>query len=779
MTEAKISGEVRWWTKEIELAKKRDKNFRKEGDRVRAIYSGDKTDTTPFNILYSNTETMLPALYARTPKPIVRRRFKDDDQLGRAAAMVGERSLDFLIDTNIEGYETFDDAMRDTVFDALVPGRGVARVKYEAETVEIEESGAAEIERDPDEPEEESEPLMSKAWESVCMESVGWNRVVFGYARKWAKVPWIAFEHYFTRGEAKEMFGAAVASKMKYTTAKQRDDDESARSDVDEGDDTKTCLVYEIWRKKGNRVLFFSPSYPHGYLKEEDDPLELTGFFPVPKPLQLLRLTDELNARSLYLVYENQAKELNRISVRINRIVEALKVRGAYDGSLGGSLATLLDAEDNTLTATENASGLAMEGGLDKYIWFMPVDKLVLVLQQLIVAREQCKQVIYEVSGLSDILRGSTDANETATAQNIKNQWGSLRLKMHQREVQRFVRDALRLMLEVAAKKFSPDTFARITGLPYVTAQDKAMAQQIVQMAQMQGMQPDPQAMKAAQTPSWEEIKQILADDLSRSYRVDIETDSTIEIDEAMDRENMSQALAALSQFVSGIGPMVQEGIMPFEAAKSMLMVMSRKFRFGTEIEEQLKAMQAPQPKQDPEALQKQMEEEKQRLMLEVKAADDKAKAEDAVRKASLETDYVKKSADLDVRELKLQAEEQRLNLERQLGDERRNLESERLRIVADSAKKDIANKEALHHLKTQKMSVEKVVDNKANEVIGTSMQNMQELVKELAMLVTQNHSQQQEMMQTLMAALTAPKIRKPVRDPKTRELLHVEESVA
>ena len=44
--------------------------------------------------------------------------------------------------------------------------------------------------------------------------------------------------------------------------------------------------------------------------------------------------------------------------------------------------------------------------------------------------REQIKAVIYELTGLSDIARGASKASETLGAQQLKSQWGSIRLKV-------------------------------------------------------------------------------------------------------------------------------------------------------------------------------------------------------------------------------------------------------------------------------------------------------------------------------------------------------------
>jgi hypothetical protein len=62
------------------------------------------------------------------PVPVVQRRFKDEDPLGKAAALAGQRLLAFLLDTNLDGYETFHDVMLSGVMNGLLPGRGESRI---------------------------------------------------------------------------------------------------------------------------------------------------------------------------------------------------------------------------------------------------------------------------------------------------------------------------------------------------------------------------------------------------------------------------------------------------------------------------------------------------------------------------------------------------------------------------------------------------------------------------------------------------------------------------
>jgi len=124
------------WIKEIEACRKREKDYREAGQRIQSLYDGCKAAETPFNILYSNTETLLPALYSAIPRPVVQRRFKDEDPLGKAAAQAGQRGLEFMVDTNVEGYEVFTDGMESATLDGLLPGRAFTAVVFDAKFIE-------------------------------------------------------------------------------------------------------------------------------------------------------------------------------------------------------------------------------------------------------------------------------------------------------------------------------------------------------------------------------------------------------------------------------------------------------------------------------------------------------------------------------------------------------------------------------------------------------------------------------------------------------------------
>ena len=671
---AKADPKVQSWLKELDAARKRVKDYRKDGARVVKLYEGGKASESPFNILYSNTETLAPALYNNVPRPVVQRRFKDDDPLGKVASDVARRSLEFLIDNELGDYTPFDDLMTQAVLEALVPGEGVTWFKYDASIVEQPEpnsptegqedqTGEGEVEAQ--QGEIHVEPLEQVDYETVCGEAVPWDRFLHGYAKQWKDVPWVAREHFMTREELVKNFGEEIGHRIPLNISGKA----HAQSSDDGDDDTEKVLdaegvdlghVFEIWDKETRMVRFLAPSYPAGFVKEVEDPLQLSGFFPMPRPLMLFPKISSLVPVPLYTMYEEQAKELNRITVRINKIVQALKVRGFYDSTLEG-LDKVLAADDNILIPAENVAAMQQGQTLEKAIWLMPLEKLVAVLQQLYVQRQQVKQVIYEITGISDILRGASVASETATAQNIKNQWGTLRLKKMQKQVARYVRDCLRIMGEIAMTKFSQQTLSQMTGLQFPTAQQKQQAQMVLQQLQAQAQQmaqqppmpgqppaqppaPPPQLLAAAQLPSWEEIMGLLANDLQRNYRIDVETNSTVDAEATEDKANMGEFLNAIAQFMNGAAPLVQQGVLPFDAAKSILLAVTRRYRFGPEVEDDLKKMQPPQPqgngadakaKADLEAAQAEQKVKMEMLAMDkqLKEAETAAKLEELKRR--------------------------------------------------------------------------------------------------------------------------------------------------
>lgn len=649
---------VERWLKQIKDAEAREKKYRTSTKNYVEEYEGARESRTPFAILYSNVETLAPSIYNSRPIPIVERRYKDADPLGKAGAEVSTRMLKFLLEEESVDYDSFDDLMQSAVINGLVTNRGVTRFRYTAS--EVNEGDFVRFEN-----------------ECVFGEEVRWDKFLHGYARSWKKVPWIAFELDMSPTEFREEFPDV-----------KPDLEKPDKEQMQENKGAQVVRVYEIWDKASKKVYFLSPFHKEGFLRELDDPLRLKGFFPTPRPLNFQRKLSTLVPTPLYCHYEEQAKELNELTRRLRAIIKACKVRGFYDNTIDG-LDKLLDSEDNTLLPIENRSAMPEGMGLDKMLWLMPLNELVQTAQTLYQAREQCKQVIYEITGISDILRGASVASETATAQNIKNQWGTLRLKKMQKEVQRYVKDCMKIMLEIGVSNFEIETVKQMTNLPFVTQAEKMQAQAQGEAAAMQQAPIPPELIQVLQRPSWEEVLGLLKNDVLRNYRIDIETNSTIDAEAAGDKQEIAELLNALSQFMNGIAPLVQQGAMPFDVAKQILLAVSRRYTFGAQLEDALNGMQAPQPQSSGED--------------EAKAQVAKVEAERAQAEFQMDMARAQREEQLAAQEHQFKMQE--MAAKAQIEREKMALEQARVKLEAIQLNNKLAFEERRHKMKMESVS--------------------------------------------------------------------------
>jgi len=680
---------VRYWLNAIDAAGKAEEDWRKEADGAVAVYRGDKdadnifARSREFNIFHSNIETTLPAIYNSTPVPDVRRRFGDKDGVARVISQLIERNLSYAVDS----YD-FDETMRTALFDASVAGRGVIRVRYKPYFTEMAPTpGEAEDmgEQYPEEPEApegvanvaQPEPNEVLSYEEVGCEYVPWKRFRMGPADEWSGVPWIAFEHLLSRDELEKLTGdekraQAVALDCKIGGDPAGSDDESR---APESDITRRARVWEIWDREDGKVIFIAAGYADEPLLEEDDPLGLENFFPIPRPIQWISTPGNMVPVCPYSIYRALVEELNEITFRIKRLVRQIRVRGGYAGGQS-DINSLAMADDGELVPFANLEMLLADGGdINKMLLWWPIEPQVKALAQLYAQREQVKQTIYEVTGISDIVRGASKASETATAQEIKNQWGSLRIQKMQQEVQRFARDLFRLKAEIIATKFAPETVMMVAGIQLMPQAQKQALQGQMQMMQGQGGQPGqpgaqppqapqlpPEMEKALKEPALEEVFSVMQSDMLRAYRIDIESDSTIRGDLTRNQRAMSDFLGGTAQYIAAVGPAVQAGQMDPQVAVEIFAAFSRNFKLGKQVEDALEKMAEDAAKPKPPTPNPEEEKNKAALQLEqqkaqVQQQSDMAKLQLEQRKMEMQAqhDQVKAQSDMALAQQKMQ----------------------------------------------------------------------------------------------------------------------------
>lgn len=571
----KRDGLATYWREEIERAKKRHRTFWENGDAVVDAYRLQKADGNEasskdkYNILYSSTETIRPNLYAQSPK--VRSALRNKDTAS-APARMGALLLEGCVEY-IKQEEDFDDLMDSAVEDLLLPGLGTAFVRYEARFTDKTDENGTKVPVAGGKKNEYEQELLD---EMVKIDYIYWQDFLTGVSRTWRGMPWVAKRLWQNRSQATARFGAEKANQLKYMTR------ETTGREAD--NPSETAEVWEIWDREKKTVYWYADDASE-LLDTKEDPLKLKNFFPCPRPMRAVSNTRTFVPRALYSQYKSQAETLNILTKRIRLLGEALRVVGLYDGSQTKLADILNPAAGNRMIGVDAWAIFAQNGGINGAVQWVPIDEVVKVLGELLKAREVCKAEIYEITGFSDIVRGVSKASETLGAQNLKANWASARVKKMQKEVQRFARDLLALAGELVAEHCSPEAIALFSGLEIPTGQQVQRSPDLQQKIQL-----------------FTQACAFIRNEARRVASIDIETDSTLMADDAIEREDRAKFLAAAGAFLQQAVPAMEATPELGPLLGALLMFTVRSFPSARIVEDEFVKVQqamANRPKPD------------------------------------------------------------------------------------------------------------------------------------------------------------------------------------
>jgi len=672
---------AKFWQSQLELADKDQGDWEKDGKSVVDRYRAEskrakKGDARWFNILFSNTETLKSTLYGRTAKPDVRRRFADKDPAAREAAEVIERALIYCA----EQYDV-DKCIEPALHDYLLPGRGVVRVEYEPiikERPVIDQMTAMPTMGD------DGKPQMEEfvADQIVREQYVYWKDYRQSPARVFAKNWWIAFRHIMSREDLRDN-EFKNADKIPLNWEPDREDNK------DVPDDLKKAEVWEIWDKSRRKRIWIVKGYIDP-LKVEDDPYGLEGFFPMPEPIVSIQDTETMVPRPEYFEYRDQAEDLDEIVGRISKLTKALRRRGVYDQSVK-ELKRLATAGDNQFIPVENWGALSTKGGLQAAFQSEDISLIAVVLKELYLQRDMLVQGIYELTGIADIMRGSSDPNETLGAQQLKAQFGSTRIKRRQRAVQKWIRDLYKIKAELMAEHFEPQVLSQMTGVQV--------------------------------TP---EIVEILRSDKLRGYRIDIETDSTVFEDEAAVKQQTTELIGAIGTFMKEGLPVVQAAPEMAPLAFELLELAVRRLKQGRSIEDVIEntkesvmqkveqAKQNPQP--SPEAQKAEAEKAKMQMQAQLEQQSAQAEAQRAQEMHAL---------DMQAKQEELAFKREELELKRQEMQMKMQMQGQQMQMDFASKQQDMA-------LEGQQREMEMEASEREHELGAEAMEHKHEMGLEM-----------------------------------------------
>lgn len=537
---------------------------------------------TKLDMFWASFEVLKPAIYARPPQPVVAPLFKDNKRLQNTTAELLERCA-------ISAFKRTDinSVMLQARDDLLFAGRGALWLSYESgddgQCVHIEHKDRLDFLHEP--------------------------------ARYWSEVGWVAGAAWLTREQMEKRFNKEIAEEAAYTTRREDEADAEAKRAV-----APKCKVWEVWHKADKKVYWVSEGVDR-FLDEDDPHLTLTDFFPCPKPAYATLRRRTLIPTPDWQRYAVHFRKISDLTGRIYLLLDSVRMKGLIPagGDIGDAVEQLMTSDDDQMLVPVPGAAMLNQGA-NGFVSWLPLTELAAAIQGLIEARSQLISDFYELSGISDIMRGATDADETLGAQQLKSQYGSVRVREKSAELQRCAADAVKIAAEIIADKFTSETLLDMAQMEIPTkaaikkrikeiedaAEDelKAVQKQAQEAAQQGQEQIDPQqaaqAFQQAQQGvlakyapmlaeaegqvALEDVMKLLRDDRTRSFTFEIESSSTIltdELQEKASRNEFIQAFTSASQALMGMvamgdagaklaGELMRFTLAPYRAGRSL-----------------------------------------------------------------------------------------------------------------------------------------------------------------------------------------------------------------
>jgi hypothetical protein len=589
------------WMKRAEAISKRYRDY----DEA----EGSKKERADFNILWSNIQTLLPATFARLPKPDVSRRWRDNDPVGRVASLLLERALSF----EIEHYYDYKAAMNGCVLDRFLGGRGTAWVRYEPHFSALPgmPDDGVQITEDAD----EAEPLGEQIeYECAPVDYVHWRDFGHSLARTWEEVTAVWRKVYLDRQAVAERFGEEWVSKIPFDTKPAvTTDSQQKTSGLNE---KHLACIYEIWDKATGNAIWLSKSLGQ-IIDKRPDPLGLECFFPCPRPLFATMTTDTLVPVPDYKMYQDQAKQLDKLYARIDGLIDMLVVKGVYDAAVPELARLFKEATNGTLIPVKSWQGFSEKAGLKGSLDILDIAPIVAALNEAYAAAERMENSIYQLVGISDIVRGASDPAETYGAQKLKGQYGNMRLRSKQEEVAQFATSLLQIKAEIICSHFQPQTFLRISAADQLTPEDQQLVPQALQL--LMG--------ERAFNPEADTEEGPLA-----AFRIEVSSDSMVQMDEQQEKAESTQFLGAVSGYISQVTQAAQTSPQILPLAVGLLKFGVTRFKVGKQVEGMIdqmlddlvkQAQQPQEPKPDPEMIKAQAQIQAKQAEIQAKSQAD------------------------------------------------------------------------------------------------------------------------------------------------------------
>lgn len=694
------SDSVRTWRDELKQAGKRFKDFHDDAEvAVRRYLDDEKGAETAsvaakrLSLFHSNVNTLRSNLFAQIPQAEADRRYFDpaDDVARTAAEMVSRILNNDMNNPQDQGNESLKAGLQDK----LIAGLGMVRFRYkmteEDDPSITPESLAAQFPEGV--PEDYEVPKIKKHEECEPVYTY-WKDVLWGPCRVWGP-DWMAFRAYMTKEEVTERFGEKIAMAIPYGREQVSGDGASPGlfSDYDDNKRvTPEAEIWEIWDKLKKKVLWVVLGYDK-FLDQKDDIIEVPGFYPTPRPLISNTTSAKFLPRPDYAIHKGLYEEIDELETRMAYLTRACKAVGVYDAANTSVKRIMSEAVENELIPVENWAIFSERGGMKGAIDWMPIADIVNALQVCGQQQQMRIEQLYQVTGMSDIIRGQATKSATATEQKIKAQFASVRLQFMQDEFAEYVSDLMNIKVAIIRNVYDPQRIIELSNV--MATPDAQFAQQAVELIK--------------NTDQF-------------NIRVVVKADSLMQKNLEAIKGERTELLQGIAQFIGMAQPMIQMspesapflfqmlqfGVSTFDGASEMeglfdqwvqslqMMLEQKKSQPPPPTDEQIKVQGQLQIEQAKQQGTMQIEGQKMQAEQQNKQADFQLEVQKMQLEAQIERE--KADAELVIEEKRFALEREKMAAEMQMAREKHAMEMEKLQasIVADERKAQISERSAM-----------------------------------------------------------------------------------
>lgn len=573
---------------DIQLSQRAFKTYNDFCDRIDRIYSDrDEMGETlgvigltdrRYDLFWASIEVLKPAIYAKPPAVVVKPRYSDANATDKMTAEMLER----VINSEFERGH-LNESMLMVRDDMALLNRGVLWCTHD------DEDGNA-----------------------VCTEWLDREDFAHDPARCWRDVRWVARRAWLTLEEMKERFEGVSDDLWQRAFFGEKRDNGGYYYGEDEGIPEKAA-VWEYWDREKNRVRWVVEGIDQ-FLDDAKPHMNLTDFFPCPRPAYGTLIRRTLVPQPDYKRYAVHLDQVNDLTRRIYDLLDRIRVMGfvAGGGDIGSAVQTALaEVDSSAIIIPVPGAALTASGGAANMIAWLPLDIIASTITGMIEARAQLFADFDRLSGISDIMRGETEAEETLGAQRLKSQYGSVRVRDKKDELIRLSRDAARISGEIICENFTQKELLDISQMSIPTRREvdksikdlekaareemEALADQMEEAVQDQQGQPmdeeqqaaiqqqfqeaqkqiqqkyGPQFQQLEQAVVIEDVMKLVKDQRGRSLIIDIETDSTVMTDELAEKAVRGEFLTGFSNALMAVQPLMAAGEKGAKLAGAMI----------------------------------------------------------------------------------------------------------------------------------------------------------------------------------------------------------------